>query len=138
MYKCILFVHHFRTHCLQLKVIYCNLQNYKLAASAYLNLIKSNEVEQYVSDLVTIPSTFMLKHEAAVALLKAKELEEAFKLCRSLIEDFVPDCGLWKGDSFWVIELNNYSFNVIGTMLLAETGFGFIENVDFVLEALNK
>jgi len=83
-----------------------------------------------------IPSTFMLKHEAAVVLLKAHEMEEAFKLCRSSIEDFIPRYGLWKSDEFWADELNDYDFNVVGTMLLAETSFN--KNADFVLEALNK
>lgn len=79
---------------------------------------------------------FMLKHEAVVALLKAREPEEAFKLCQSLIEEFVPGYCMWKSDSFWADELNDYNFNVVGTMLLAETGFN--KNTDFVLEALNK
>ncbi|VVC24188.1 Hypothetical protein CINCED_3A000914 [Cinara cedri] len=110
--------------------------SYKLAGSAYLSLLKSNESEQNVSDLVTIPSTFMLRHEAAVALLKAREMDEAFKLCQSLIGEFEPGCGMWESDSFWANELNDYNFNVIGTMLLAETGLN--KNTNIVLEALNK
>lgn len=78
----------------------------------------------------------MLKHEAAVVLLKAHETEETFKLCQSLIEDFVPGCGLWKSDSFWADELNDYNYNVVGTMLLAETCCS--KNTDIILEALNK
>jgi len=112
------------------------LQHYKLAASAYINLLNANDVKESVSNLVIIPSTFMVKHEAAVALLKAHKMEEAFKLCQSSVEDFVPRCGLWESDSYWANELNNYDFNVVGTMLLAETGLS--KNDDFVLEALNK
>lgn len=110
--------------------------SYNLAASTYLSLLKLNEVDQYVSDLITIPSMFMLKHEAAVALLKAHKPEEAFKLCKSLIEEYEPGYSMWKSDSFWADELNDYNFNVVGTMLLAETGFN--KNTDIVLEALNK
>lgn len=77
----------------------------------------------------------MLQHEAAVTLLKAHETEEAFKLCRSLIEEFEPGCGMWKSESFWANELNDYNFNVIGTMLLAEIGH---KNTNIVLESLNK
>lgn len=95
-----------------------------------------NEPEQYVSDLVTVPTVFMLKHETIVALLKAHEMEEAFKLCQTVIEEFEPGCIMWKSDSFWASELNNYDFNVVGAMLLAETGFN--KNTDVVLEALNK
>lgn len=87
-----------------------------------------------MSNLVIIPSTFMLKHEAAISFLKARGMEEAFKLCQSLIEEFEPGCGMWKEDSFWIDELNNYNFNVVGTMLMAETGF----NTEIILEALNK
>jgi len=95
-----------------------------------------DEVDQYVSDLVTVPPMFMLKHEAAVALLKARKPEEAFKLCQSLIEEYEPGYSMWKSGSFWADELNDYNFNVVGTMLLAETGFN--KNTDIVLEALNK
>lgn len=98
--------------------------------------MRLNEFEQYVSDLVTIPSNFMLKHEAAVVLIKAHETEETFKLCKSLIEDFEPGCGLWKSDSFWANELNDYNYNIVGSMLLAETCCS--TNSDIVLEALNK
>lgn len=98
--------------------------------------MRLNESEHYVSDLVTIPSTFMLTHETVVVLIKAHEIEEAFKLCRSLIENFEPGCGLWKSDSFWADELNSYNFNVVGTILLAETCYN--KYTDIVLEALNK
>ncbi|XP_022173475.1 uncharacterized protein LOC111035945 isoform X1 [Myzus persicae] len=110
--------------------------SYNLAASTYLSILNLDEVDQYVSDLVTIPPMFMLKHEAAVALLKARKPEEAFKLCQSLIEEYEPGYGMWKSGSFWADELNGYNFNVVGTMLLAETGFN--KNTDMVLEALNK
>lgn len=89
-----------------------------------------------MSDLVTIPSIFMLKHEAAVTFLKAREMKEASKLCQSLIEEFEPGFGMWESDSFWANELNDYNFNVVGSLLLAETGFD--QNTDIVLEALNK
>lgn len=95
-----------------------------------------DEVDQYVSNLVVIPPMFMLKHEAAVALLKARKSEEAFKLCQSLVEEYEPGYNMWKSGSFWADELNDYNFNVVGTMLLAETGFN--KNTDIVLEALNK
>lgn len=78
----------------------------------------------------------MLKHEAAIALIKAHEMEEAYQLCQSLIEEFEPRCDMWKSDSFWANELNEYNFNVVGTMLLAESGFNY--NTDLVLEMLNK
>lgn len=78
----------------------------------------------------------MLGHEAAVALIKAHQMDEAFSLCQSLIGEFEPGCGMWESDSFWANELNGYTFNVVGTMLLAETGFS--KNIDIVLEALNK
>ncbi|XP_025198606.1 uncharacterized protein LOC112596938 [Melanaphis sacchari] len=110
--------------------------NYKLAASTYLSLLELNEVDQYISDLVVIPPMFMLKHEAAVALLKAHKPEESFKLCQTLVEEYEPGCDMWKSDSFWADELNDYNFNVIGTMLLAETCLN--KNTDIVLEALNK
>lgn len=112
------------------------LQSYKVSASDYLNLLKLNENDQYVSNLVTVPTNFMLRHEAVVVLIKAQEIEEAFKLCQSLIGEFEPGCGLWEGDSFWADELNDYNFNVIGTMLLAETDLN--KNTDTLLEALNK
>lgn len=86
--------------------------------------------------MVTVPTTFMLKHETIVALLKAREMDEAFKLCQIVIEEFEPGCNMWKSGSFWASELNDYDFNVIGAMLLAETGFN--KNTDVVLEALNK
>ncbi|XP_027852543.2 uncharacterized protein LOC114131500 isoform X2 [Aphis gossypii] len=110
--------------------------NYKLSASTYLSLLELNEVDQYISDLVTMPPMFMLKHEAAIALIKAHKLEESFKLCQALVEEYEPGYGMWKSDSFWADELNSYNFNVVGTMLLAETGFN--KNTDIVLEALNK
>lgn len=78
----------------------------------------------------------MLRHEAAIALLKAHEMDEAFKLCQSLIEEFEPGCGMWESDSFWANELNDYNFNIVGTLLLAETGLN--NNINIVLEALNK
>jgi len=78
----------------------------------------------------------MLRHEAVVVLLKAHEMEEAFNLCHSLIEEFEPECGMWNGDLFWANELNSYKCNVVATMLLAETGVN--KNTDKVLEALNK
>lgn len=78
----------------------------------------------------------MLKHEAAIAFLKAHEMEQAFKLCQSLIEEFEPGCDMWKSNLFWADELNQYNFNVVGTMLLAESGFN--SNTDLVLEMLNK
>lgn len=78
----------------------------------------------------------MLQHETAVTLLKAHEVGEAFKLCRLLIDDFEPGCGMWKSDSFWANELNDYNCNVIATMLLAEIGVH--KNPDIVLESLNK
>lgn len=78
----------------------------------------------------------MLQHEAAVALLKANEPEEAFKLCQSLVDEFEPGCGLWKSDLFWADELNDYGLNIVGTMLLAEASLN--KNTDVVLEALNK
>jgi len=98
--------------------------------------LELNEVDQYISDLVTMPPMFMLKHEAAIALIKAHKLEESFKLCQALIEEYEPGYGMRKSDSFWADELNSYNFNVVGTMLLAETGFN--KNTDIVLEALNK
>lgn len=78
----------------------------------------------------------MLGHEAAVALIKAHKMDEAFNLCQSLVREFEPGCGMWESDSFWANELNGYNFNVVGTMLLAETGFN--KNFDIVLEALNR
>lgn len=98
--------------------------------------MKLNETDQYVSDLVTIPSIFMLKHEAAVALLKAHEMKEASELCQSLIKEFEPGFGLWKSDSFWANELNDYNFNIVGSLLLAEAGLD--KNTEIVLAALNK
>lgn len=89
-----------------------------------------------MSNLVTIPSIFILKHEAAVTFLKAREMKEASKLCQSLIEEFEPGFDMWESDSFWANELNNYNFNVIGSLLLAETGFD--QSTEIVLEALNK
>jgi hypothetical protein len=112
------------------------LQSYRVSASDYLNLLKLNKNDQYVSNLVTVPTNFMLQHEAVVVLIKAQEIELAFKMCQSLIGEFEPGCGLWKSDSFWADELNDYNFNVVGTMLLAETGLN--KNTDTVLEALNK
>lgn len=112
------------------------MQSYKVSASDYLNLLKLNNDDQYVSNLVTVPTSFMLQHEAVVVLIKAKEIEEAFKLCQSLVEEFEPGCGLWKSDSFWADELNDYNCNVLGTVLLAETGLN--KNPETVLEALNK
>lgn len=61
-------------------------------------------------------------------------MQHAFELCQSLIEGLEPGCGVWKSDSYWAEELNSYNFNVVGAMLLAETGF----NSDIVLEALNR
>lgn len=78
----------------------------------------------------------MLKHEAAVALLKAHEMDKAFKMCQSLIEEYEPGCNMWESDSFWADELNNYNFNVVGAMLLTESSIN--KNADLVLEALNK
>lgn len=101
-----------------------------------MNLLKLSEFEQCISDLVQIPSNFMLQHEAVVALLKANEMEEAFKLCQLLINNFEPGCNMWKSDSFWANELNSYSFNVIGAMLMAETALN--RNTDTVLEVLTK
>lgn len=98
--------------------------------------MKLSEFEQCVSDLVQIPSNFMLQHEAVVALIKANEMEEAFKLCKSLISDFESGCNMWKSDLFWANELNSYSFNVIGAMLMAETALN--RNTDTVLEVLTK
>lgn len=112
------------------------LQSYKVSASDYLDLLRSNEEDHNVSNLVTVPTNFMLQHEAVVVLIKAQEIEEAFKLCQSLIGEFEPGCGLWKSDLFWADELNDYNFNVLGTMLLAETGLN--KNTETVLEALNK
>lgn len=101
-----------------------------------MNLLKLNEFDQYTSDLVTIPSIFMLKNETVVAFLKAREMKDAFELCQSLIKEFEPGFDMWKSDSFWANELNNYNFNVVGSLLLAETGFE--HNTEIVLEALNK
>ncbi|XP_050441484.1 uncharacterized protein LOC126846251 [Adelges cooleyi] len=114
-----------------------NLSKYKLAILDFENLIKLDAAnDAYQSELVPMPSNFMLRCEAAVAFLKAHEMSKAFTLCHSLIEEYDCGFGMWKSDSFWANELNSYDFNVVGALLLAETGI--FQESDTILNALNK
>ncbi|XP_050523834.1 uncharacterized protein LOC126895701 isoform X2 [Daktulosphaira vitifoliae] len=113
------------------------LGKYKLAAIDFETLINSNDVfNEHESKLIPIPSNFMLKNEAVIIFLKAHEMNKAFTVGQNLIEEYDYGCDMWISNLFWANELNSYNYNVIGSLLLAETGF--IQHSDIILGALNK